>query len=229
MSSFWSRSSTDRRPGNRPGRIPRSTFLRWLGVGVGAVVGGASAVAGEAWSSLPALASFRRRASISFTMPVASKIGLFLGSAATLKPNQALGYTDPKTGDPAILIRLATGKLVSYDIACPHLGCTVPYDPTRQRLVCPCHGAQFDPARGAAPLSGPVSQPLFALPIRVDTSGNVYALDARPGSKINRLHAPPTPSAGDDGNGDGGDGNDDTARRARGTGRGHSPSRGGDG
>jgi Rieske Fe-S protein len=181
--------------------VPRSTFLSWLGVGAGALVGAASSLGYEAMSSIVALAARRSALSIGSGVPVVSKIGLFLGNVKTLPPNQALAYTDPKSGDPAILIRLASGKLVSYDMLCPHQGCTVPYNPANQRLVCPCHGAQFDPANSAAPLSGPVSQPLLTLPIRTDAAGNVYALDARPGTKVNRLHAPPAPSSGgDDGN-----------------------------
>jgi Rieske Fe-S protein len=190
-------------PGHQPTPVPRSAFLAWLGLGVGAIAGGAGALFSELSSSIPVLASVRPALSISSAMPIVSKVGLFLGNVKTLKTNQALAYTDPQSGDPAILIRLASGHLVSYDMVCPHQGCPVPYDPARQLLVCPCHGAQFDPAHGAAPLSGPVSQPLITLPIRVDATGNVYALDARPGKKVNRLHAAPAPSTGgDDGIGD---------------------------
>jgi thiosulfate dehydrogenase [quinone] large subunit len=183
--------------------VPRSAFLAWLGVGAGALIGAASGFLYDVMSSVAALAARRPALSIGSSVPAVSAIGLFLGNVKLLRPNQALAYTDPKTGDPAILIRLVGGRLVSYDMVCPHQGCTVPYDPSRQRLVCPCHGAQFDPAHGAAPLSGPVSQPLLTLPIRVDTAGNVYALDARPGTKVNRLHAAPAPSSGgDDGTND---------------------------
>jgi thiosulfate dehydrogenase [quinone] large subunit len=199
-----SRASNEVRPedpDNQSQGVPRSAFLAWLGVGATALAGAASGFVYELATSVAGLAARRQALSIGSGVPIVSRTGLFLGSVKTLQPNQALAYTDPKSGDPAILIRLAGGKLVSYDMLCPHQGCTVPYDPARQRLVCPCHGAQFDPAHGAAPLSGPVSQPLLTLPIRVDASGNVYALDAHPGSKVNRLHAPPAPSSGgDDGN-----------------------------
>lgn len=180
-----------------PASIPRSTFLSWIGLGLASFAGGATALLDGALSSVPALASMKPKLSFGSGMPAVSTTGLFLGSTKSLQPNQSLAYTDPKSGDPAILIRLANGHLVSYDMVCPHRGCTVPYDPARSLLVCPCHGAQFDPARGAAPLSGPVSQPLISLPIRVDPQGNVYALDAPPGTKVNRLHAAPPPSSGD--------------------------------
>lgn len=190
--------------------LSRSRFLAWLALGSGALAGGLL-------SPISALARGRPLLSIGSTMPVVSKIGLFLGSATALKANQALAYTDPKTGDPALLIRLSGGKLVSFDVVCPHAGCNVAYDSGKRLMVCPCHGAQFDPARSAAPLSGPVSQPLISLPIRTDAHGNVYALDAKPGAKVNRLHAAPAPSqGGDDGNEAGDDGSGNTRRRKHG-------------
>lgn len=185
-------------PESQGASMPRSTFLSWIGLGLASFAGGASALLEGALSSVPVLASVKPTLSIGSAMPVVSPTGLFLGSTKTLQPNQSLAYTDPKSGDPAILIRLPSGHLVSFDMVCPHRGCTVPYDPARRLLVCPCHGAQFDPARGASPLSGPVSQPLINLPIRVDSAGNVYALDAQPGTKVNRLHAAPPPSSGGD-------------------------------
>lgn len=204
MSRLWPYRPLLDNPGHQPTAVPRSAFLAWLGLGTSVLLGGASALLDELFSSIPALASLKPKVSIGSTMPVVSKTGLFLGNAATLQPNQSLAYTDPKSSDPAILIRLASGHLVSYDMVCPHQGCTVPYDPAQRLLVCPCHGAQFDPAHAAAPLSGPVSQPLITLPIRVDAAGNVYALDGQPGTKVNRLHAAPAPSTrgGDDGGGD---------------------------
>jgi thiosulfate dehydrogenase (quinone) large subunit len=203
MSRLEQRGPLGDDPESEPTSMPRSTFLSWIGLGLASVAGGASALLDGALSSVPALASVKPMLSIGSGMPVVSTTGLFLGSTKTLQPNQSLAYTDPKSGDPAILIRLPNGQLVSYDMVCPHRGCTVPYNPAQRLLVCPCHGAQFDPARGAVPLSGPVSQPLINLPIRVDGAGNVYALDARPGTKVNRLRAAPSPSSGgDDGAGD---------------------------
>ena len=190
----------------------RSAFLARLALGVGAAFGGSGAVL-DFFSSLPALAAGVPKLSITSTMPIVSKVGLFLGNVKSLQPNKALAYSDPKTGDPALVIRLANGHLVSYDVVCPHRGCGVTYDPTRQKLVCPCHGAQFDPARQAAPVGGPVSQPLITLPVRVDSAGNLYALDAKPGSRVNRLHAPPPPSSEDGGGGD--DGGSHSRRRKK--------------
>lgn len=199
--------------GNPHSAVSRSTFLVHIGLVAASVLGGAGAVFDRLLSPRAALAASRAAASINSTMPVVSKIGLFLGNVTALPPNKALAYKDPKTGDPALVIRLSNGRVVSYDVVCPHQGCSVGYDPGLRALVCPCHGARFDPMRKAAPLAGPVTQPLITLPIRVDAGGNVFALDVAPGPKVNRLHAAPPPSAGDDGNGD--DGGDNRKRKSK--------------
>jgi len=181
-------------------KLPRSGFLRGIGVGVAVLVGGGGSLL-DVLDPTKVLAAASRAAS------TPSKVGLWLGNVKNVKANQALSYKDPKSGDPAVLIKLANGRFVSYDVVCTHAGCTVPYDPVRKLLVCPCHGARFDPARGAAVVGGPAPQPLARLPIRVDAGGNVYALDAkpRPGKPVPQLHAGPPPSTGrgDEGNDDG--------------------------
>ncbi|HLJ67110.1 MAG TPA: Rieske (2Fe-2S) protein [Chloroflexota bacterium] len=140
--------------------------------------------------------------------------GRLLGNIASLARNHALSYTDPKSGDPAVLIRLANGKVVAYDAVCTHAGCTVPYNPQRRLLICPCHGATYDPTAGARVISGPAPAPLQRLPVRVDAKGNVYALNAKPapGKPPVGFHQPPPPSAGGDDGGSGDDGGRSTSR-----------------
>ena len=91
-----------------------------------------------------------------------------LGSVKSLAVNSAASYTDPHSGDPALLVHLANGKFVAFDAVCTHAGCTVQYDPSQQEIVCPCHGAAFDPSRGAAVINGPAQQPLTVLNVKVD-------------------------------------------------------------
>ena len=69
-----------------------------------------------------------------------------------------------------MIIRLHDGRYVAYDTVCTHAGCTVGYDRGSGYLICPCHGAAFDPANGAAVIAGPTDQPLASLPIHVDTA-----------------------------------------------------------
>jgi thiosulfate dehydrogenase [quinone] large subunit len=44
----------------------------------------------------------------------------------------------------------------------------VGYDPNNRILVCPCHGAEFDPARGAVPIAGPAPTALQAIRVEID-------------------------------------------------------------
>ncbi|HEY0444747.1 MAG TPA: Rieske 2Fe-2S domain-containing protein, partial [Candidatus Limnocylindrales bacterium] len=79
-------------------------------------------------------------------------------------------------GDPAVVVRLADGTFVAFDATCTHAGCTVEWDAADGVLLCPCHDAAFDPARGAAVLAGPTNQPLTSLPIVVDEAAGSIRL-----------------------------------------------------
>ena len=103
--------------------------------------------------------------------------GVLIGSVKTLPSNRARPFTDPHTGDPAVLIHLSSGRLVAYSAVCTHAGCIVAYDSARAELVCPCHGSIYDPRHGAQVVAGPAPRPLPAVPVQVDAQGNAYAVD----------------------------------------------------
>ncbi len=104
--------------------------------------------------------------------PVANQ----LATLTSLQPRSALPFVDPTTGDPAILIRLADGRVVAFDAVCTHAGCTVEYDPPSGLLGCPCHGAVFDPSHNADVLQGPAPVALAALPIVVNKTTGAITL-----------------------------------------------------
>jgi thiosulfate dehydrogenase [quinone] large subunit len=106
--------------------------------------------------------------------------GALIGSVKTLPINQARPFTDPRTGDPAVLIHLNNGRFVAYNAVCTHAGCTVAYDSARGELVCPCHGSIYDPRHGAQVVAGPAPRPLPVVPVRVDAQGNAYAASTAP-------------------------------------------------
>lgn len=106
--------------------------------------------------------------------PSGSGAGQLIARAGQIPVNAALPITDPSSGNPGALVHTADGKYVAYDAVCTHAGCTVQYDPSNRLLVCPCHGGEFDPAQGAQVVAGPPPSPLTSLPIKVDSSGNVY-------------------------------------------------------
>jgi len=165
--------------------VARASLVRGLGtaaavIGVGGILGAIAKLltpnttfAGNAATLAPSAGPAGGTASSG-----AARGPILLGSVKGLPTNSAGQYTDPASGDPALLIHLQNGSFVAYDAVCTHAGCTVQYDPTQQQIVCPCHGAAFDPAHGAQVLAGPAPQPLATLQVKVDARGNAYALDS---------------------------------------------------
>jgi thiosulfate dehydrogenase [quinone] large subunit len=97
-----------------------------------------------------------------------------IAQASAVANNSAVSFTIPNNGDPGLLVRLGSGQLVAYDATCTHAGCPVQYDPGSGMLICPCHGAEFDPAHAGAVVQGPAGYPLGSVPITVDAhNGNV--------------------------------------------------------
>ncbi len=109
--------------------------------------------------------------------------GLAVAKVSDLQKAGARPFTVPfdapaplPAGDPGVIVKLADGSFVAYDAVCTHQGCTVEWDAADAVLLCPCHGAAFDPAAQAAVLQGPARQPLAALPLVVDAATGTISL-----------------------------------------------------
>lgn len=61
-----------------------------------------------------------------------------------------------------------------FSARCPHLGCLVGWDAVRGRLVCPCHGSEYDLAGQV--LAGPAPRPLERLEHKPDQEGGLSVL-----------------------------------------------------
>jgi serine/threonine protein kinase len=72
-----------------------------------------------------------------------------------------------------LLIHLPSGAFVAYKQGCTHSGVLVNYDSQRHLLVCPAHGAIFDPAQGGRVLHGPATRPLPQVTIHVNSDGTI--------------------------------------------------------
>ena len=97
-----------------------------------------------------------------------------IANASSLPPDQSLIYNDPSLG-PIILIHLDNGNFVAYSAICTHAGCQVQFDPSLKDIVCPCHGAVYDPYHNAQVIGGPAPYPLQNVPIQYNPStGNIY-------------------------------------------------------
>jgi thiosulfate dehydrogenase [quinone] large subunit len=103
--------------------------------------------------------------------------GRVLTTLERLPVGGAVGFTDPQVG-PAALVRLSTDQVVAYGRTCTHAGCLVGYNQSARILVCPCHGAEFDPSRHAEPIAGPAPTALPSIHVVVDqATGDVVLPD----------------------------------------------------
>jgi len=98
--------------------------------------------------------------------------GTPIGLASQVPVGGSASFTDPKTGDPGLVLQLAEGRFLAYDAICPHAGCTVAYSSAANLIVCPCHGSEFDPSTGAV-VSPPASHGLSSIQVAVDAKGEL--------------------------------------------------------
>ena len=70
------------------------------------------------------------------------------------------------SGAPAFLFRTKTG-VFAYSAICTHQGCTVDYFKAGKKLVCPCHGASFDPFNAGKVVSGEANFPLSKINVAI--------------------------------------------------------------
>ncbi len=82
----------------------------------------------------------------------------------TLELKQRDGWREIAS-QPVVYIIKTGGKLKALSAICPHLGCTVPWDPGRNEFVCPCHGGTF--SADGTHLSGPPRRSLDSLETKV--------------------------------------------------------------
>lgn len=87
----------------------------------------------------------------------------------TIKPDALKdGHYNTDYADKQKFILARSGrKYFALDIRCTHKGCAV--RPRGERLVCPCHGAQFDMEGKVA--KGPATQSLSRYPLRLNQEG----------------------------------------------------------
>jgi thiosulfate dehydrogenase [quinone] large subunit len=108
----------------------------------------------------------------STTPSTGAAAGTPIGLASQVPVGGSASFTDPKTGDPGLVLQLAKDRFVAYDAICPHAGCTVGYSSAANLIVCPCHGSEFDPSTGAV-VSPPAPHGLSSIQVAVDANGEL--------------------------------------------------------
>lgn len=93
----------------------------------------------------------------------------------TQAPNSAVALIDTRVPDhrQRLLVHLPDGNFIAYKQGCTHTGVLVNYDPKTKLLVCPAHGAIFDPAQGGKVIKGPATTPLPQVAIKISSAGAI--------------------------------------------------------
>lgn len=157
-----------------PASASNGSGLAGLGASAAASAAAPAASVGAiapAASSAPAQAG-----SAAGAMQIATVSQVSQQGAAQFTVPTSIGYA--QQGDPGIIVALGSGKFAAFDAVCTHAGCTVGWDGQAGLLVCPCHGAAFDPHNNAQPVSGPTNIPLTELPIAINGSTGVITVKA---------------------------------------------------
>lgn len=65
-----------------------------------------------------------------------------------------------------VIIRTSQTIYVALSRTCTHQGCTVSYNSSAKKLICPCHGAQF--STNGSVLQGPATRALTTYPATIN-------------------------------------------------------------
>jgi len=81
------------------------------------------------------------------------------------------GSVTPVEAGRFYLVRLQDGGFLAIYKRCTHLGCSVPYEPSKNQFVCPCHGSAFT-VEGDV-LNDPAPSPLKLFPLSILETGEI--------------------------------------------------------
>ncbi len=90
------------------------------------------------------------------------------GSEITVGPISDFppGSVTPVTNGRFYLSRLKDGGFLAIYQRCTHLGCSVPWLPTENKFICPCHNSQFE--NTGTVLNPPAPRPLDIFPVLIE-------------------------------------------------------------
>jgi nitrite reductase/ring-hydroxylating ferredoxin subunit len=92
-----------------------------------------------------------------------------LGSASFV----AVGESKIMTKGKSYVITRTSSGLIAFDTTCTHNGCGIDFK--GKTLICPCHGAEFDPLSGS-PTAGPAISKLKSYEVK-EIDGQIVVVD----------------------------------------------------
>jgi len=124
---------------------------------------------GMAWKSLGILAGIEALGMISAyifsgknkhaTIP---KQLLDAGPVGSFAPGSVSAFT----GGRFYLCRLQDGGFIALSLRCTHLGCSVSWEESKKRFICPCHSSAFD--MNGEVLNPPAARALSYYPVLIE-------------------------------------------------------------
>jgi menaquinol-cytochrome c reductase iron-sulfur subunit len=91
---------------------------------------------------------------------------------------QVSGWQQTTQQSAVYVTRDAQDTLLVLSSTCPHLGCSVAWQPSNGKFVCPCHGGCF--AADGSRISGPPPRNLTALETKTDNGRLAVRYSSRP-------------------------------------------------
>ncbi|MBN9392088.1 MAG: Rieske 2Fe-2S domain-containing protein [Chloroflexi bacterium] len=98
--------------------------------------------------------------------------GTVLTTLSALPSGTGKSFNTPDTNQPFLVIRGDGNTVHAFSAICTHQGCTVAFNQSANSIICPCHGAEYNPQTGAV-TQGPATRALATIKVEVDASGNV--------------------------------------------------------
>ncbi|MGO9028423.1 MAG: Rieske 2Fe-2S domain-containing protein [Acidimicrobiales bacterium] len=141
--------------------------------GVGRAAGGTTTATGNTLGGGTTVPTTAGAPTTTTQTTAGAPAGTKLGPASDVPVGGSANFTDPASGDPALVIQATAGEFVAFDAVCPHAGCTVAYARSARLIACPCHGSEFDAQTGAV-LQGPATRGLGTITVAKGSDGDLY-------------------------------------------------------
>ena len=89
-----------------------------------------------------------------------------IAQVSALVAGEGFNFT-ANDGTDAILFKTKDERVYALSRICTHEGCSVNFDLSQNKLICPCHGAEYESGEGNV-LSGPTQRALKKITVKIE-------------------------------------------------------------